>query len=358
MSGQLRSIEQDLLVITKDNVNTYCYKHNLARYSSVFDSLFSSNMLETSSNDGIVTLRLNDVNKATWDMFYSFVCPQNPFNMPQLNEPLVEQLLPLFHQYQIKHCIDACDSLLNAVVLTCSTESMLVSVANISAGFWGSDSNNNETRKDNFISILHSFRLASVYNLSSTLPAAAAAVSGLLSYLEHTGDLFTPHEVFALIDALNPFFPTDGEVQQDDPREGTRIILKQLLHEDYDLEKFKKCDDDETSLVLFSHTIHAMIQREAAEKKLHLVHANAHGIIRSAGEMFPRQLFDIIHNIMSNQVHLTAIRRGLVELFYEHQTDVRRKEYTTLGIDAPSADADAELARDAILCFIKENRRE
>ena len=72
--------------------------------------------------------------------------------------------------------------------------------------------------------------------------------------------------------------------------------------------------------------------------------------------MFPRQLFDIMHNIISNQVHLTAIRKGLVELFNEHQTDVRREEYTTLGIDTPSADADIELARDAILCFIKENR--
>lgn len=355
---KIKSLPHDVLIITNDNEEIPCYKTPLCQQSTVFDTICSNTQYKETTSSPIPTITLPDVSSVDWKLFYSYISPPNPAQPPALDCNSVVILLPLFHKYDVNNWLTACDDFLRGIVVDYSTNDKHIDTEFISE-FWTNGALSD--RESTCETLLQSFQLAKTYNLSCC-DVSANAVSGLLSHLRHTCVLFSPSRVFVLVDALQPLYGGDGEQLQqqndegsvaNDPIEETRTIVGRMLHEEYDHVQFSQGDN-----AVFACMVHASIQREASELKLHHCRSSAAATIISAWEMFPRQLLDKVHEVTTDPRTLTAVRRGLGELFLEHKTDVREEEYSMLGVEAPSnTTLLVELARDAVIYFIKANQR-
>ena len=358
------SVDYDLRVVTKEGKHHDCYKVNVCTHSKIIDELLSPSGSETPSSSSS-TIQL-DITSEEWKLLHSFIVPENPMQPPQLDCSNVSILLPIFHKYQVTCLIEECDKYIVKLVGECSGDNKSVNKNSIEAQFWASsaaeDAEHNNNRKVTFNIIISSFRQSAKYHLGSSLPIAAGAVTGLLSHLEHTGDLFDKDSMYAIVEALNaPLFVirnTDNNVDDDgddtdvvvDPRETARAIIKRHIPDEYSLNAI-----EEVHMEMFAAMASAYIQKEAAEKKRWMCQFNASAVIKASVEMFPHQLAAKVLEVTTDQSITTAVREKLVELYTEHRTSVRKEEYDILGINFPEVDTTTALVRDALLCIVKKN---
>lgn len=360
------SVEYDLCVVTKDGEKHYCYKVYVCNQSQIIDELLYSSESETSSPLDLDTIQLVDITSEEWNLFHSFIAPENPTQPPELDCSNVSILLPIFHKYQVTNLLGACDSYIAKLVRECSGDNKSVNENSIDTKFWAlssaDDAVHSSDRKATFNIIISSFRQSAKYHLESSLPLAAGAVAGLLSHLEHTGDLFDKNSMCAIVEALNaPHYKngnTDDNVDDEgddtdvvaDPRETARDIITKHIPDEFSLDAIEEIHMD-----MFAAMASAYIQKEAAEKKSWECQFNASAVIKAAVEMFPHQLAAKLLEVTTDQSIMTAVREKLGELYTEHRASVRKEEYDTLGINFPEVDTTTALARDALLRIVKMN---
>ena len=341
-----------------------CYKILLANGSDYFDNMFGNHCLESANN----RVYFKDIDPSEWELLYGFIVPdKDPTNRPVLDRDNFSTLLPLFHLFQMEPYINQCNAIISEIISGCNSDDRCVSERDISVAFWGtsSDADSNEQRKNYFDLIIVSYQLASKYNLPS-LPSIANAVSGLLSHLEYTGDLFDTSSVCCVVESMGPLYANDNNQQhidnggeegeedddvEDDPTNRCRRILGDMIPDAY-----RTLDDNGMVCPLL---VHASINKKAMYEKMVKMRQSAYSIISHSITTLPRELFCLMpHLLPEDHFHIQSSARTILQQLYRDSTVLHDREYDMLNFDTErllGRTSLEELARDAVFHYIKSS---
>ncbi|KAL3900776.1 MAG: hypothetical protein SGARI_006172 [Bacillariaceae sp.] len=109
-----RCQEPDVLVIVGPEQKVFpCYRIVLSLSSAVFDAMLSNSMVENECSRIVVP----DVEPDVWKLFYSFFDPRS-IRTAEITEDNLNDLVPLFHCYQMMELLEKCDKMLKDIIET------------------------------------------------------------------------------------------------------------------------------------------------------------------------------------------------------------------------------------------------
>ena len=300
-----------------------CYGSFLSYASPVLDAMLSSRMKEGQTG------RIEFPNKdpEEWNLFYEFISPAHPSDITNDN---VLILLPYFHEFEVNHqWVDKCDEHLAKNYF--ATKNLYNFFDKTRQANETSDAEYNSRlgqRKNEVDMIFHVLQLARLYELKAAKSAMEFYISGLLTCLQETSDLFDLSKVKTILELLRPLELNDAPLDLimnsggGNAHHRLRSECKKILSTHINDLSQEIIDHDDHFALFFHMCIKIKLERDRVKAEKGKTKA-AKSIIKT-----------LIDNVPNEEMPAT-LRKKYMDIVSAHHNDKHKGHFKKIGMSLP-----------------------